>query len=49
MSYAATHDPANFHRPYEFLPERWLDADCKDIKDASQPFLLGSRACIGRK
>ncbi|KAI5810728.1 cytochrome P450 [Pyronema omphalodes] len=47
-SWAATHSEDNFHKPYEFIPERWLDKDCKDKKDASQPFLLGSRVCLGR-
>lgn len=48
-SWAATHSPANFHRPYDFLPERWIDPECKDKKEASQPFLLGTRVCLGRK
>lgn len=44
-----THDPANFEKADEFLPERWLEEDSEDVKDASQPFSLGSRACLGRK
>ena len=47
-SWAATHSEANFHKPFEFIPERWQD-DCKDDKGASQPFSLGSRGCLGRK
>ncbi|TGZ76304.1 cytochrome P450 [Ascodesmis nigricans] len=47
-SWAATHSELNFHRPYDFLPERWLDPDCTDQKEASQPFSLGSRVCLGR-
>lgn len=43
------HDPANFHEPLTFKPERWLDPDCIDVKEASQPFSLGYRACLGRK
>ena len=43
------HDAANFDRPYDFLPERWLDPKSKDIKEASQPFSVGPRGCIGRK
>lgn len=48
-TYAATHVEANFHDAFKFIPERWLDPDCKDNKAASQPFLLGSRVCLGRK
>ncbi|KAL2786718.1 cytochrome P450 [Aspergillus keveii] len=45
--WAATHYNANFHQPYDFIPERWLDPECRDDKPASQPFLLGSRGCLG--
>lgn len=35
------------------MPERWLDGEegeiRKDVKEASQPFSLGYRACIGRR
>lgn len=48
-SWAATHDETHFHRPFDFIPERWLDKDCPDEKAASQPFLLGTRACLGRQ
>ncbi|KAF3760420.1 hypothetical protein M406DRAFT_52939 [Cryphonectria parasitica EP155] len=47
-AWTVTHDPSYFHHPMSFLPERWLDADCSDTKEASQPFSLGYRACIGR-
>ncbi|KAI3322257.1 cytochrome P450 [Xylariaceae sp. AK1471] len=47
-AWAVTHDPQNFHDPMTFKPERWLDPQCSDIKEASQPFSLGYRACIGR-
>ncbi|KAH8146325.1 uncharacterized protein LAJ45_09518 [Morchella importuna] len=47
-SYAATHSELNFHRPDDFVPERWIDPNCTDKKEASQPFLLGSRVCLGR-
>jgi len=33
----------------QFKPERWLDPDCTDVKEASQPFSLGPRVCLGRK
>lgn len=48
-AWTVTHDPANFHKPNDFVPERWIDPDCKDVKEASQPFSLGPRGCIGRK
>ncbi|KAL8727540.1 MAG: hypothetical protein Q9181_005669 [Wetmoreana brouardii] len=48
-TWTVTHDPQHFCEPMEFKPERWLDPDSTDLKDASQPFSLGPRACIGRK
>ncbi|KAI1744493.1 cytochrome P450 monooxygenase [Xylaria scruposa] len=47
-AWTVTHDPANFHDPNTFKPERWTDPKCTDIKEASQPFSLGYRGCIGR-
>ncbi|CAD6591254.1 MAG: hypothetical protein ASARMPRED_005282 [Alectoria sarmentosa] len=47
-SWTVAHDSRYFHDPMVFKPERWLDPDCKDLKEASQPFSLGPRACIGR-
>ncbi|KAF9882475.1 benzoate 4-monooxygenase cytochrome p450 [Colletotrichum karsti] len=48
-SWAATHSPGNFSRPDEFVPERWLeDAYAGENREASQPFSLGPRGCIGR-
>ncbi|KAL2829469.1 cytochrome P450 [Aspergillus cavernicola] len=47
-AWTITHDARNFHDPMVFKPERWTDPDCADIKEASQPFSLGLRACIGR-
>lgn len=48
-AWSVTHDVQNFHEPMKFKPERWINADCKDIKTASQPFSLGMRGCVGRK
>lgn len=48
-AWTVTHDPQYFHEPMSFKPERWLDPDCKDVKEASQPFSLGPRGCLGRK
>lgn len=49
-SWAATHSPLNFARPDEFLPERWLGdpAFAGDNHEATQPFSLGPRGCIGK-
>jgi cytochrome P450 len=46
---ASSMDPSNFVKPEKFIPERWLNATTKDAKDASQPFSLGPRGCLGRK
>ena len=43
------HDPANFHDPWTFKPERWIDPACTDNLASSKPFSVGSRICIGQK
>ncbi|KAF2753078.1 benzoate 4-monooxygenase cytochrome P450 [Pseudovirgaria hyperparasitica] len=45
---AASLDPSNFTDPLEYKPERWLGKNEIDVVEASQPFSLGARACIGR-
>ncbi|CAJ2506367.1 Uu.00g004970.m01.CDS01 [Anthostomella pinea] len=49
---AASLDPANFEEPLTFKPDRWLDSAAsgkgRDILEASQPFSLGARGCIGK-
>lgn len=51
-AYAMTHSDRNFTAPEEFIPERW-DAENprfpEDRREASQPFSLGPRNCIGKK
>ncbi|KAI0534394.1 putative cytochrome P450 [Xylaria digitata] len=47
-AWTMTHDEKYFHDPFTFKPERWIDPDCKDVKEASQPFSLGPRGCIGK-
>lgn len=50
-----SHREKYFHNAREFHPERWLPSDhalydvaySTDNKAASQPFLLGPRACLG--
>ncbi|KAK2616586.1 hypothetical protein QQS21_000409 [Conoideocrella luteorostrata] len=46
--FAASMSSANFKEPWKFDPTRWLEKDCTDQLEASQPFSLGSRSCMGR-
>ncbi|KAI0396354.1 cytochrome P450 [Xylariaceae sp. FL0594] len=39
---------ANFEKPFDFIPERWMGENARDKLDASQPFSLGPRGCLGR-
>ncbi|CAI7653228.1 unnamed protein product [Penicillium pancosmium] len=39
---------ANFDSPWGFRPERWLGLSVEDELEASQPFSMGSRSCLGR-
>lgn len=53
---AAYASPINFHRPEQFIPERWLPEAknnpsspfFSDRRDVLQPFSAGPRNCIGR-
>ena len=55
-AWTLSRDPDAFHRPFEFLPERWLDSKrsepsspfAKDQLGAVQPFSVGPRQCIGK-
>ncbi|KAK1963578.1 averantin oxidoreductase [Colletotrichum sublineola] len=49
--YAASHSPANWTLPEEFIPERWTGEDDRfagDQREISQPFSFGPRNCIGK-
>ncbi|KAF2677430.1 benzoate 4-monooxygenase cytochrome P450 [Lentithecium fluviatile CBS 122367] len=46
--FAASMSSLSFDDPWQFRPERWLQASETDILDASQPFSMGTRACLGR-
>ncbi|KAK0701923.1 cytochrome P450 [Lasiosphaeria miniovina] len=56
QAYAMNRDPANFCRPDEFLPERWLPEARTDEEspffgdrpEAMQAFSLGVRSCMGQ-
>ena len=51
--FACYHDPRNFHRPLDFLPDRWLP-ECHeemfkgDYRNCFQPFSFGPRNCLGK-
>ena len=48
--WAASRSPLNFRDSESFVPERWL-GDVRyagDRREASQPFNIGPRGCIGR-
>ncbi|CAN9288294.1 unnamed protein product [Alternaria alternata] len=49
---AACHVPWNWHRPLEFIPERWLQTKegefTHDDRGASRPFSYGRHDCIGQ-
>ena len=49
-SWVASRSPLNFRDPDSFVPERWLGyiRYAEDRREASQPFSLGPRGCIGR-
>ncbi|MCJ1395522.1 hypothetical protein MMC18_008408 [Xylographa bjoerkii] len=47
-SYGAARDPRYWAAPESFIPERWLEGSgYTDLKEASKPFSLGPRACLG--
>ncbi|KAK2008690.1 cytochrome P450 monooxygenase-like protein, partial [Colletotrichum eremochloae] len=41
------HDPRYWKDPDSFRPERWVGDGFGDVKEASRPFSLGPRACLG--
>ncbi|KAK0636059.1 cytochrome P450 [Bombardia bombarda] len=47
-AWTVTHSDEYFADPYAFKPERWLDPASTDVKEASQPFSLGARGCLGQ-
>lgn len=42
-----TRDPRYWKHPDSFRPERWVGDGFGDTKEASRPFSLGPRACLG--
>ncbi|KAF7163145.1 hypothetical protein CNMCM5623_008215 [Aspergillus felis] len=55
-AWTASNSPLNFHRPADFIPERWLSTSTmgraslfqRDDRAASQPFSAGPRNCLGK-
>ncbi|MCJ1258246.1 Cytochrome P450 monooxygenase orf11 [Lignoscripta atroalba] len=45
---AASVSAENFDDPWEFNPQRWLGQNDTDTLEASQPFSMGVRSCLGR-
>jgi cytochrome P450 len=51
---AIAHNPKNFHRAAEFVPERWFPAEerpsefLNDALDSQFPFSIGPRSCPGK-
>ena len=47
------HDEKYFHRPDDFIPERWIKggkaSEMGDRLEASLPFSYGPRGCLGKK
>ncbi|KAK1485013.1 BCL4p [Colletotrichum cuscutae] len=48
-AWTLTHSEEYFSDPKSFKPERWLDAGSTDVREASQPFSMGPRGCLGQK
>lgn len=47
--YTAHRDPAVFHNPDEFNPQRWMDpSERRRMESCFIPFSTGGRGCIGR-
>ena len=45
--WSVTHNEKHFKDPNVYRPERWIEKT--DRLDASKPFLLGPRMCMGIK
>lgn len=46
-NFVMSHDQRFFPEPDEFRPERWLGNQMANNKEASRPFSMGPRACLG--
>uniref|UniRef100_A0A1B0CYX9 Cholesterol side-chain cleavage enzyme, mitochondrial n=1 Tax=Phlebotomus papatasi TaxID=29031 RepID=A0A1B0CYX9_PHLPP len=49
--YTSSRDPRNFYNPNQFHPKRWMRSEgaSEHKPQASLPFALGARSCIGQK
>ncbi|KAH6951099.1 cytochrome P450 [Ilyonectria sp. MPI-CAGE-AT-0026] len=46
-NFVMSRDARNFPDPDEFHPERWIGENTRSNKEASHPFSIGPRACLG--
>ncbi|EGU77892.1 hypothetical protein FOXB_11596 [Fusarium oxysporum f. sp. conglutinans Fo5176] len=46
-NFVMSHDAKFFPEPDEFRPERWLEGQTGNNKEASRPFSIGPCACLG--
>ncbi|KAL3587597.1 hypothetical protein FPOAC2_13494 [Fusarium poae] len=46
-NFVMSHDAQYFPEPDKFRPERWLGDQTASDKEASRPFSIGPRACLG--
>lgn len=46
-NFVVSRDARNFPDPDEFHPERWIGENTRSNKEASRPFSIGPRACLG--
>ncbi|KAK2030383.1 cytochrome P450 [Colletotrichum zoysiae] len=47
-AWTLTHSKQYFSDPNSFKPERWTDPESTDTREASQPFSMGPRGCLGQ-
>ncbi|XP_059620061.1 cytochrome P450 315a1, mitochondrial [Phlebotomus argentipes] len=49
--FTSSRDPRNFHEPQKFNPKRWIRSQdsTEHKRQASLPFALGARSCIGQR
>ncbi|KAF4471556.1 Isotrichodermin C-15 hydroxylase [Fusarium albosuccineum] len=46
-NFVMARDASSFTNPDEFRPERWIDGSARRSMEASRPFSVGPRACLG--
>ncbi|EKG19741.1 Cytochrome P450 [Macrophomina phaseolina MS6] len=46
--YAIHHHSELYGKPFDYIPERWLEDMTPEAQTAFNPFSMGPRSCIGR-